>query len=191
MVPLWASMRSTHLQVCAGLLLIIVTAEALPFPAPRLENCLNEEKCCTPVPMAASAPTRFLFQPHLPMRVRRAAQRLDSEYIEKYQRAMELMRALPDTDGRSFKNQYKLHCLYCDNHLYLDAPDHPYPLEIHDSWLFFPWHRCYLYFHERILAKLIGDDTFALPFWNWDNQSPDAGGNVVPRHGCDQTRLLF
>lgn len=28
--------------------------------------------------------------------------------------------------------------------------------------------RFYLYFHERILGKLIGDDTFALPFWNWD-----------------------
>ena len=27
--------------------------------------------------------------------------------------------------------------------------------------------RFYLYFHERILGKLIGDDTFALPFWNW------------------------
>jgi polyphenol oxidase len=29
-------------------------------------------------------------------------------------------------------------------------------------------YRFYVYFHERILGKLIGDDTFALPFWNWD-----------------------
>ena len=27
----------------------------------------------------------------------------------------------------------------------------------------------YLLFHERILGSLIGDDTFALPFWNWDD----------------------
>jgi polyphenol oxidase len=29
-------------------------------------------------------------------------------------------------------------------------------------------YRFYVYFHERILGKLIGDDTFGLPFWNWD-----------------------
>ncbi|TVU16157.1 hypothetical protein EJB05_39708, partial [Eragrostis curvula] len=33
-----------------------------------------------------------------------------------------------------------------------------------------------LYFHERILDKLTDDDTFALPFWNWD--SP--GGMTLP-----------
>jgi polyphenol oxidase len=48
--------------------------------------------------------------------------------------------------------------------------------------MFLPWHRFFLYFHERILAKLLGDDDkFALPFWNWDNQSPDPPlANVIP-----------
>jgi polyphenol oxidase len=41
-------------------------------------------------------------------------------------------------------------------------------LQVHSSWLFFPFHRCYLYFFERILGKLIDDPTFAMPFWNWD-----------------------
>jgi polyphenol oxidase len=36
--------------------------------------------------------------------------------------------------------------------------------------------RLYVYFHERILGKLIGDDSFALPFWNWD--AP--GGMTLP-----------
>ena len=27
-------------------------------------------------------------------------------------------------------------------------------VEIHGSWRFLPWHRMYLYFHERILAHL-------------------------------------
>ncbi|MCL7045065.1 hypothetical protein MKW94_017734 [Papaver nudicaule] len=42
-------------------------------------------------------------------------------------------------------------------------------IQVHNSWLFFPFHRYYLYFHEKILGSLIGDPTFALPFWNWDS----------------------
>lgn len=41
-------------------------------------------------------------------------------------------------------------------------------LQVHSSWLFFPFHRWYLYFFERILGKLIDDESFAIPFWNWD-----------------------
>jgi polyphenol oxidase len=53
-------------------------------------------------------------------------------------------------------------------------------LEIHFGWLFFAWHR-FFYFHEHILAKLLDDDTFALPFWNWDNQSTNPPlANVLP-----------
>lgn len=32
----------------------------------------------------------------------------------------------------------------------------------------------FTFFFERILANLVGDDRFALPFWNWDNQAPPA-----------------
>jgi len=44
---------------------------------------------------------------------------------------------------------------------------------IHGSHHFFPWHRAYLYFHERILAwHLTGrtalDSTFRLPVWGWE-----------------------
>lgn len=45
------------------------------------------------------------------------------------------------------------------------------PLEVHKSWLFFPFHRWYLYFHEKILRSLIEDDDFVLPFWNYDDPS--------------------
>ena len=170
---------------------IINVVKALPFPAPSLYKCLTFEHCCTPVPASFKDPTEFQFQMHLPMRIRPAAHLVDDAYIAKYQRAMELMMALPDTDGRSFTNQWKLHCLYCDNHLYFDTQIHPYPLEIHKSWLFYPWHRLFLYFHERILAKLIDDDTFALPFWNWDNQSPEQPqANVVPRVYAQEMSLV-
>jgi hypothetical protein len=47
---------------------------------------------------------------------------------------------------------------------------------IHGSYYFFPWHRAYLYFHERILAwhlteRTALDSTLRLPVWNWDADS--------------------
>jgi hypothetical protein len=43
-------------------------------------------------------------------------------------------------------------------------------MQIHGSWNFFPWHRAYLYFHERILGSLIGNiNNFRLPYWDWEN----------------------
>jgi len=32
---------------------------------------------------------------------------------------------------------------------------------------FFSWHRMYLYWFERIVRRMSGDDTWALPYWNW------------------------
>lgn len=173
-------------------IIIATQVEALPFPAPNLQNCRSAEGCCTP-PLSDRI-QKFQFQSALPLRIRPAAHLVDDAYIAKYQRAMELMRALPDTDGRSFLNQYKLHCAYCNNNLYFDPEENggktTHPLEIHRSWLFYPWHRLYLYFHERILANLIDDDTFALPFWNWDNQNPNPPqANAVPRAYSEQKNL--
>jgi polyphenol oxidase len=185
-----ASMEELILVVPVAVLLIVYSVEALPFPAPNLQNCLTSEECCTPVLFDGEA-RKFQFQAHLQLRVRPAAHLVDDAYVAKYQRATERMRALPDTDGRSFHNQYKLHCAYCDNHLYFAGSVQQYPLEIHGSWLFFPWHRLYLYFYERILAKLIDDDAFALPFWNWDNQSPTSPlANVVPRLYAEETSSI-
>mgnify|MGYP000338368432 FL=1 len=58
---------------------------------------------------------------------------------------------------------------------------------MHFSYLFFPWHRYYLYFHERILGSLIGDPSFALVFWNWDDQF--YGGNSMPSMFMDKENM--
>ncbi|KAI3852860.1 hypothetical protein MKW92_049202 [Papaver armeniacum] len=149
-------------------------AMAAPIAPPDLSKCGPADippggtptNCCPPpntkiinfqVPSKAT-----------PLRIRPAAHLVDETYIAKYNKAYQLMRALPDDDPRSFTQQANVHCAYCDG-AYDQAGFPNLDIQVHNSWLFFPFHRYYLYFHEKILGSLIGDPTFALPFWNWDS----------------------
>ncbi|KAG9454118.1 hypothetical protein H6P81_007022 [Aristolochia fimbriata] len=124
--------------------------------------------------------------PGSPMRVRRPAHLVDEAYVAKYKRGIDLMKALPADDPRNFTQQANIHCAYCDGaYDQIGFPD--LEIQVHNSWLFFPWHRYYLYFFERILGKLIGDDTFALPFWNWDAPA----GMQLPAIYADRSSPLY
>ncbi|MBA0694906.1 hypothetical protein Goari_005168 [Gossypium aridum] len=110
------------------------------------------------------------FEPPLgcKIRYRPAAHLVDRDYLYKFESAMERMKALPVDDPRNFMQQANIHCAYCNGaYSQVGFPDQK--LEVHYSWLFFPFHRMYLYFFERILGKLIDDPDFAMPFWNWDS----------------------
>ena len=100
------------------------------------------------------------------IQTRPSAYALSAAYLTKLQNAYAAMRALPATDGRSFQAQANIHGWWCggcgDGMM---APGGG----IHFKWTFFLWHRAYLYFHEKILGHLIGDPTFRLPYWDWDN----------------------
>jgi hypothetical protein len=54
---------------------------------------------------------------HLPSRVRTAAHRASPERVEQYERAYELMRALPADDPRSLSGQANFHCSFCNGAL--------------------------------------------------------------------------
>ncbi|KAH7442081.1 hypothetical protein KP509_03G069500 [Ceratopteris richardii] len=98
------------------------------------------------------------------------------------------MRALPTTDPRSLMRQADIHCAFCNGaYNQLGSTN---KLQVHFSWLFLPWHRWYLYFHERILAHLIGDPKFSLVYWNWDNQA-NVGGNIMPAMFNQQGSALY
>ena len=71
--------------------------------------------------------------------------------IQSYGAAITAMKALPTSDARNWTRQAQIHNDTCR----------------HRSWLFFPWHRAYLYTFERICRELSGDQAFALPYWNW------------------------
>lgn len=149
-------------------------ALAAPISAPDLAKCGKADlpagakatNCCPP-------PSSKILDFKLPppsnaLRVRPAAHLATKDYLAKFEKAINLMKALPDDDPRSFTQQANVHCAYCDG-AYHQVGFPNLELQVHDSWLFFPFHRYYLYFFERILGKLIDDPTFAIPFWNWDS----------------------
>ncbi|PQQ07193.1 polyphenol oxidase chloroplastic [Prunus yedoensis var. nudiflora] len=166
-------------------------AFADPLAPPDLTKCTLAEittggetvACCPPVTTKIKT-----FKPDLsiPLRTRPAAQQVTDEYLAKFKKAQAAMRALPDDDPRSMVQQAKVHCAYC-NGAYPQVGFPDIDIQVHFSWLFFPFHRMYLYFYERILGKLIGDPTFALPYWNWD--SPD--GFPIPDIYTDTSSPLY
>ncbi|XVE51291.1 hypothetical protein DITRI_Ditri02bG0028300 [Diplodiscus trichospermus] len=149
-------------------------AFAAPIGAPDLTECGRADlpagakpvNCCPP---PSTKIIDFKLPPsNAPLRTRSAAHLVDKAYLAKFSRALELMKALPEEDPRSFMQQANVHCAYCDGAYHqVGFPD--LDLQVHNSWLFFPFHRYYLYFFEKILGKLIDDPAFAMPFWNWDS----------------------
>nr|BAM15847.1 hypothetical protein [Portulaca oleracea] len=134
------------------------------------------ERCCLPGFEKYKQDTIPVFNvknyPSPALRVRRPAHLVaaDKKYMAKFREAIARMRALPDDDPRSFNNQAQVHCAYCDGSFIQKGHDKDQlRFQVHFSWLFLPFHRAYLYFFERICGKLIGDPTFAIPFWNYDH----------------------
>lgn len=158
-VGISAPVRTPDFETCQ-----VVDYSFLPQPPPPGLNC------CPVLPTRPEVPFKF---PNIPAssatRVRPAIQCADKEYVAKLAKAYELMRALPDSDPRSMTQQSNLHCAYCGG-AFIAPGSNNTGIDIHFSWFFFPWHRAYIYFHERILQSLLNDTTFSLPFWNWDGQ---------------------
>ncbi|EYU26238.1 hypothetical protein ABFS82_08G199200 [Erythranthe guttata] len=169
------------------------TASANPVQAPQIDKCgvatnLNTGKqldinCCPPM---GKNIIDFKPPPLVQMRTRPSAHRVSAEYMFKYNTAIDRMKRLPKDDPRSFMQQANIHCAYC-NGAYDQPGQGTLDLQVHNSWLFFPFHRWYLYFYERILGKLIGDPTFALPFWNWDNPK----GMTIPPMFVDPKAAIY
>ncbi|KAL3631509.1 hypothetical protein CASFOL_024493 [Castilleja foliolosa] len=169
------------------------SSSANPIQAPQLDKCgvatnLNtgeklDINCCPPTPNSI---IDYRLPPVFQMRQRPSAHRVTPEYIFKYNTAIDRMKRLPADDPRSFMQQAMIHCAYC-NGAYDQPGQGTLDLQVHNSWLFFPFHRWYLYFYERILGKLINDPTFALPFWNWDNPK----GMTIPPMFLDPGTALY
>jgi tyrosinase len=80
--------------------------------------------------------------------------------VTTYKAAVAAMKALPSSNPISWVAQANIHNNKCP----------------HGCWFFLPWHRAYLLYFERICRKVTGDNSFALPYWNWTT-SP-----AIPSH---------
>nr|WP_281384691.1 tyrosinase family protein [Nitrospirillum iridis] len=58
---------------------------------------------------------------------------------------------LPPSDPRNWFRNAFIHMMDCP----------------HGNWWFFIWHRGYLGYFEQTIRALSGDDTFAIPYWDW------------------------
>lgn len=106
------------------------------------------------------------FNPSATILPRKSIWDLSNAEVTRLQKAYQAMRDLTTSkpnDPRGWMQQGNVHCFNCSGGY------DPSNVEIHGSWWFMPWHRCYLYVHERILGNLIGDPTFRLAYWDWDS----------------------
>lgn len=112
---------------------------------------------------AASMPTLRAQPAPAMLRVRKSALELPAgdPIFAKYADAVKKMHALPATDKRNWRRQAEIHADRC----------------VHNGIDFLPWHRHYLNQFEKICGQVIGDPTFALPYWDWSlgrGKIPDA-----------------
>ena len=91
-----------------------------------------------------------------PAKIRRDVNQLapNDPILEAYRRAVTEMRRLTTEEPNNplgWTKQATIHNQFCP----------------HANWFFLPWHRAYLAYLEDVCRKLSGDDSFALPYWDW------------------------
>lgn len=78
-----------------------------------------------------------------------------SQDVETYAEAVKAMLELPPQDPRNWYRNALTHVMDCP----------------HGNWWFLAWHRGYLAHLENICRELTNTPNFALPFWDWTNQT--------------------
>jgi tyrosinase len=111
----------------------------------------------------ADAPAEAKKAPQIRIRKNITSLNANSPEIIAFEKAISAMKMLSTTkpaDGRGWAAQARVHGTFTDG--FLDCK--------HSSWEFWPWHRAYLFYFEEICRELSGDETFALPYWDWSSE---------------------
>ncbi len=101
--------------------------------------------------------------------------------ITLYAKAVQAMQALPVSNPLSWSYQAAIHATT------LAGSQIAWNTCQHGSYLFWSWHRMYLYWFERIVRKMSGDPGWALPFWNYTASTE----RQLPPMFRDQTSVLY
>jgi tyrosinase len=91
------------------------------------------------------------------------------EVVDAYRAGVAAMKARPASDLTSWRYQAAMHGTSDDPANERD--DRLWNQCQHSSFLFLSWHRMYLHFFERHVARASGVADFALPYWNYTGPS--------------------
>ncbi|CAJ2659521.1 unnamed protein product [Trifolium pratense] len=102
------------------------------FPVDLPNHAITNTNCCPPLP----SPYKFKdfkdYAPsNSPLRVRKPFHLIDEELIAKFEKGIALMKALPEDDPRSFYQQSKIHCAYCNGAYHQQYPFENLKVDIH------------------------------------------------------------
>ena len=80
--------------------------------------------------------------------------------LASYAKGIEAMLKLPAGHPQNWFRNAFIHLMDCP----------------HGNWWFYAWHRGYVGYFEQTIRNLSGDDTFAMPYWDWTTlpQIPDS-----------------
>lgn len=125
--------------------------------------------------------------------------------LQRYEEAVRRMMALPASNPSSWVFQWYTHAVRNDrtkagelNAVFGSAASPARTLadrtwntcRAHfssaDEAFFLPWHRMYVYYFERICRRVLGDETFTLPYWNYST-----GSSVLPAPFRNPSSPLF
>ena len=109
----------------------------------------------------------------VPTRIRKNVRNLTTTELNQVRKGYELMYSLNAQDD------YRSYCKWAGYH---GIPDHFCP---HGNQRFLTWHRAYMYGMENTMGQLLGDPSFALPYWDWTSQVSQNEG--IPKAYTDTT----
>ena len=119
------------------------------------------------------------------VRVRKNVYTLTDAELASIRKGVEVMKARAPTDPTSWVYQAKMHALNSGS-----AAANQDQCQ-HRQFYFFPWHRMYTYYFEKILRKASGDPTLNLPYWNYTDDPAQAAIPPAWRDPADATNPLY